>query len=611
MDDASRLRWVPWRSVLAVIVYGCSGLIANWPTWPGDSNRIRAGDLDQMVWFLGWTPYALLHGHNLFFTTALNYPQGVNLAQNTLSPLLGLVTAPLTLLVSPIASLNLLLWAAFPLSAVSAFFVLRRWVHWEVAAFLGGALYGFSPYVVAESRDHLNLAFVPLPPLILLCIYELLRAGHERPRRWAVALGVLVAAQFFVSPEIAATTIIVAFVAVLLLAISKPRDVGPALRRAIRGLSVAVFIFGVAVAYPAWVMLAGPYRYRGPAYPGGINGDLLGPVLPTTMQRFAPGSLAAEGSKLLFGNVSENGAYLGLPLLLLLAIFVVLAWRRPWIRFAAAMVVATTVLTLGSRLVIDNHVTTIPLPFDLLARLPLANNIIAVRFTLYAALFAAFLLALGLDEMHARLVALSDKPSRSPVRRLLGLGAVASLVVLCILSLVPRWPFPTAPASVPDYFTSSAADRIPAGDIVLISPYPSVAQVQPQLWQSVAGMRFSIIGGYALFKGPRGTSDNFPAVLQPDDVQRFLWAQASGGTPYPPGPIPELNSRLVCDLRAFLRMHNVGTVLSTTVGAHPDAVTTVFIQALGKPSSENGGVTAWYHIQQTITRHPAAICGST
>lgn len=83
--------------------------MANYPAWPGDPSRIRAGDLDQMVWYLAWTPHAIGHGQNLFATNWLNYPAGVNLAQNTSAPLLGLVTAPLTLAVSPLSSLNLLL----------------------------------------------------------------------------------------------------------------------------------------------------------------------------------------------------------------------------------------------------------------------------------------------------------------------------------------------------------------------------------------------------------------------------------------------------------------------------------------------------------------------
>src|ERR1017187_3047328 len=184
-------RW--WQPILALTLYAGLALAANWPAYPGRPDLLRQGDLTQMAWFLAWTPYALLHGHDLFQTTWLNAPAGVNLAQNTSAPLLGLLTAPLTLTKGVVASVNLLLWLSYVLSAGSMFLVLRRWVRSPWAAFAGGLLYGFSPYMTGEGFNHLNLLFVPLPPLIFLACYELFirRAGH--PLRWGLVLGLLVA----------------------------------------------------------------------------------------------------------------------------------------------------------------------------------------------------------------------------------------------------------------------------------------------------------------------------------------------------------------------------------------------------------------------------------
>ena len=98
-------------------------------------------------------------------------------------------------------------------------------------------------------------------------------------------------------------------------------------------------------------------------------------------------------------------------------------------------------------------------------------------------------------------------------------------VPVTVLSLVPAWPLETAPTDVPAFFTSDAVHRIPYGSVVLISPYPSVAEVQPQAWQAVANMHFRIIGGYALVAGTNGADTPFPQVLRPMQVQRFLWAR--------------------------------------------------------------------------------------
>ena len=143
-DGPVRRRWLrrPGPNLAVFGIYAVISLIADLPVWPGDPSRVPTmlgEDIFQTAWFLEWTPYALLHGKNLFETNAINYPVGVNLAQNTGIPLLGLVTAPLTLAVNPIASENLLRFFGFALSAYAAYWVLRKFTTWIPAAFVGGA----------------------------------------------------------------------------------------------------------------------------------------------------------------------------------------------------------------------------------------------------------------------------------------------------------------------------------------------------------------------------------------------------------------------------------------------------------------------------------------
>ena len=582
--------------------------MANYPAWPGDPSRIRAGDLDQMVWYLAWTPHAIGHGQNLFATNWLNYPAGVNLAQNTSAPLLGLVTAPLTLAVSPLASLNLLLWLAFPLSAFSMFVVLRRWVGWDLAAFVGGALYGFSPYVVTQSVDHLNLAFVPLPPLILLCAYETIRPQSVHPLRWGAALGALVVGQFFISPEIAATSILVAAVCGVVLAVARPHGVWPALRRSGLALLLASGITIVSVAYPVWMMTKGPSRYVGQAYPGGVSADLLSSIAPTPLQLLVPARLAVAGSHLVFGNGSENGSgYLGIPLVLLLIIFVVMCWRNRWIRFAALLTVLTTILSLGAHLIVDNHVTSVPLPWDVLQHLPLANNVIVVRLSLYTAFFAGLLVALAMTDLRDRWRRGRDSATEHRRARfekrgglVVAVSALGALGLVSVLSLIPSWPLVTAPADVPSFFASGEVQRIPYGSVTLISPYPSVAEVQPQLWQAVAKMRFRIIGGYALVPGSRGAPTNFPQILRPRQVEQFLWAHATGGAPYPMGPVPKDSNELACQLRSFLLRYRVASVIATPANAQPGPIDALYTRAMGPPTYTGGGVMAWFGVRDDV-----------
>ena len=126
---------------LAVGAYVVLAVLAYWPTMPLDANNLPhplgagAGDPAQMSWFLAWTPFALGHGLNPFFTNYIDFPRGVNLASNTSVPLLGLLAAPVTFALGPVASFNLLMRIALAGSATSMFLVSRRWVSWWPAAF--------------------------------------------------------------------------------------------------------------------------------------------------------------------------------------------------------------------------------------------------------------------------------------------------------------------------------------------------------------------------------------------------------------------------------------------------------------------------------------------
>jgi hypothetical protein len=488
------------------------------------------------------------------------------------------------------------------------YLVLRHWVGWTPAAIVGGALYGFSPYVVTQSYDHLNLAFVPLPPLILLSAFELVRPGTRHPSRWGVALGLLVLAQFFVTQEIAATCLMVALLGGLVLGLAHPSEVIPALRRGSRGALAALAIVAVGVAYPVWAMTTGPNRYVGPAYTHGLSADLVGSVAPTFMQKFAPTYLSTLDARQVQGIITDNDSYLGVPLLLLLVAMVAVSRRDPWIRFAAFMAVVTTVLSLGPKLVVANHSTGVPLPWDLLQHLPFADSVVVVRLSLYTAFFSALILARGMDDLRVRWQAPIGEGGGETRRDRAAL--ICLLVVLSLASLVtliPAWPFPTNPVAVPSFFTSSAVDRIPFGSVVLVEPYPSVDEIQPQVWQAVAGMRFRIIGGYALLGSRQGHSTNFPAVLSPEPAQRFLWAEGTGGRPYPPGPLPADNASLVCATRTFLLRYQVDSVIQTADSVKPAALATLFRKVIGPPTLALQGTDVWLGVLRRLDE-PGHVC---
>ena len=134
------------------------------------------------------------------------------MAPNSLG--LGIASAPVTWLWGPVASLNLIDLLSPPLSALAMFWLLRRWVSWDGAAFVGGLFFGFSPFVlVSLALAHPNFGMLAPVPLIVGCLDDLFVRHRHPPLRVGAALGLLVAVEFFVSVEVLTLLVLFAVLA--------------------------------------------------------------------------------------------------------------------------------------------------------------------------------------------------------------------------------------------------------------------------------------------------------------------------------------------------------------------------------------------------------------
>ncbi len=377
---------------LAVLAaYVLLAVIAFWRLFPAMSQQIYGLGADSILgmWFLAWVPHALAHGQNPLFSGSIFVPAGVNLAQNTEAPLLGLITAPFAVVLGPVARANLLMVLAMPASATAAFLVLRRWRVWDPAAALGGLIYGFSPFAVAHSLGHPVLVFLPLPPLIAMTVVSILQ-GRGRPRRLGIGLGLLITAQFLIEPEVLTTVAILTAWAVACAALRYPAKVGDVARASVRPVGIALGLAAVLLAYPIWMMLAGPQHYTGTAQPivNPYYNDLFSFIDPGSLQRFTFGLPALKATA---AGPVQAGGYFGIPLLILAALFAWRSRRSPRMQLTVAVLVGSVVLSLGPHLAIDGRLTHIPLPFLVLTHLPLLDNILPVRLSIeIAACVAAF-----------------------------------------------------------------------------------------------------------------------------------------------------------------------------------------------------------------------------
>src|SRR5215813_4337659 len=618
---AAGRRWLVLAGV--TLVYAGIAVVAYLPTLPLDGSHTQictCGDTAQEVWFLGWVPFALSHGHSLFYTNWILYPAGVNLADNTAMTLLGILAAPVTVLAGPIAAYNVVLRAGFTLSALAMFVVVRRVVRWWPAAFAAGLLYGFSPFMVAQGVSHEFLVFAPLPPLVFGILIDVF--GRRRMPAWGagVLLGLLGGAQFLISAETFAMTVLFAvFGSALALCYRQGRArLGYALKTAAWALGTCAII----VAYPLQALLAGPQRIVGPPHPlaqlYSLHGDLLGAVQPSPLIRFAPASLLHSSASLIKGNLQDTGTYLGAPLVLIAACLAIAYWRRPVTALAGVLAVVSYALSLGTRIAIRNHGTSLPGPFAALAHIPFIQDIEPARFSLFTVLFVAIVLGTGLDALaRPRRAAVAAAPPPAG-------GAIAPPPAGAAAAAPPSGPAtgppPAGAATAPSPAGAARWGR-PALAVVLgvvvPLPYPARNQNEALVWQAKAAMRFRLVGGTRFFvPGPdrRSLYSGVRSLRPPGIYQVFNTAL----TPAPgTAGNPPLQRQLVAAVRQDLRRYHVGAVIVNPVmalcprfeprygmplparlGAVPGLGLAVryITAATGHPPQSVSGVLAWFHV---------------
>jgi len=577
------------HTTIFLLIYLVLAVAVFWPSPPWDGNRLPTGffnayafgDPPQMTWFLDWFSYALRHGLNIFHTNFIDYPTGVNLASNTSVPLLGLLAMPFTLTLGPVAAFNILLRFAFLASAGSMFLVLRRWSR-EPAAFVGGLLYGFGPYMVTEGQSHLNLVFVPIPPLIIWCLYELLVTKRRSPLRLGLLLGALTGAQALIEPELLVMLGIVVAIGLLGLAVYRHGQLRQTFDFMGRAVLPAALVFVVVAGLWMWSLLFGRGHVVGTVLQLGnlqqYRADLLGPIVPTD-ELFAPMKLQVVSLGYVGGNFTENVAYLTLPVVALVAVFAAV-WRNTRIILVSALLALVAfVLSLGSSLRVNNHVTGIPMPEAIFAHLPLLDNFIPARFGFVAMLFAVVAVTLGGDRFLLWMASGQSRSLRNQAIEVTGVVAIA----LALLLTIPKVPFKSSAPPWPRD-TVSMLNAIPRGSVVLTYPFTLPEYTEAMSWQAADDMRFHLIGGYATVQGAGSFGQQYPDLLRPAFVQEFL-TRAQGSTSWIPFyAAPSRNANPSKEFCAFISKFKVGAVIYWKVGQHPKRALRLFTTSLGRPS---------------------------
>ncbi len=542
-------RLPPW--VGAAAGYLSLAVLLWWGVWsahPASVTTCGCGDAARFVWFFEWPAYALSHGSAPWHSSFLLHPTGLNLLDDTSVLGLAVPLVPLTLVAGPVVSMNVALTLAPACSALAMYWLLRRWVDWRPAAFVGGLLYGFAPFMLTVlALNQLNVAFLAIPPLMVGVLDDILVRQRMAVRRSGVTLAALAVAQFFVGIELLVIVAVCAFVGVVLVVagiVRRPDAVRDRLSHALRSLAWAAGVAAIVLAVPVWYFAAGPAHLTGPIWATGPL-STFGTGLAATV---VPGGLAGlEPAMHRLGGYQGSGlpgfGYLGWTWVAVIAAGMV--WRRRdrrlWLFGAVGAVSALLALA-------PSQVGWAP--WRALRHLPVLSQVVEVRFAAVTVLCASVLAGIVIDRVHHEVgVVWGTRYAWGPgAATACAVGLAAVVAAPPAVAMAVNVPLVTRPVVPPRWFAGPGSRPV-GGRVVLTYPVPSSGLQASQAWQAIAGMPFPMAGAGGPAGTPAHAGDQAAAV-------RFL---DEASLPLGPAPVPSVAEAEI--LRSALRAWGVTVVV--------------------------------------------------
>lgn len=405
-------RWL----VGAGLFYTACTAVLTWPLTAHLTTHVRAtpvygmADLHLHLWTLAWMARAVVRDPLHLFDANIFYPAPLTLAGS--DHLLGTlpVAGPVYWLTgNPVATMNAVVLASFPLAGLAAGALVRTLVGSGWAGLFAGFVFAFAP-VRLRSFVPVQTFTVWYLPLALLALVLYLRRGGG----WRLGVGLVALLMQLLVAYYVAYAALVGLGSVLLVVALRERDV-PARRWA----SLAIGL-GVVAAAAALVSLPYLLRHEGGAIPS--YGEVLG---TSTLTGWILPGFVRPRALVFLGIVPVALAVLGL-----VGALCADRERRTTALVFLSVAFAGWVLCLGSHAEIAG--VRVPLPYAWLSAVVpgFASMRVALRFFLLVTLGVAGLAGMGLALVRARLGAL-----------------VATVLVAATLWQYrpPEWPFALTP----------------------------------------------------------------------------------------------------------------------------------------------------------------------
>jgi hypothetical protein len=164
------------------------------------------------------------------------------------------------------------------------------------------------------------------------------------------------------------------------------------------------------------------------------------------------------------------------------------------------------------------------------------------------------------------------------------------LIVVGVVLAAPAAGYPVVGLGATKHVTSPRIQRlIPTNGVVLAYPYPYFPNDQAMLWQAMAGLRYKMVGGYAVREGVNAGTKS-PAPVAQGVIRCLLMAGPVHARP------ARCRDRTIAESRpnliGFVRRYHISDIL-VDVGPH-DHQLLMLLRSIYPDTARKGHVHVWF-----------------
>jgi len=521
-----------------------------------------SGDPAFYLWSIKWWPYAISRGLNPFLTKAFWAPFGQNLAWTASVPSIALLFSPITLSFEPVLSYNLATILSLALGPFGIYLICKSLNLNQTSSIFGGLIFFFSSYVWGQLLGHLNLYVIFVIPFLIYLF--ILRFKNEiSPKKYILVSAILLAFQFGISNEIYTTFITFSYITLFIMFYIFRKD--DKYKQLIIKTTLESFL---AVLLSALLLL--PYLYyifyeyvKGQINPpSAYEADPLNFFIPTPITLLF-GNLFEPISIKFIGNYSEEGAYLGLPLIFIIVSFMLTSRRSKnrFYIFLSSIFIVLLIASFGPYLKSLGHRLLLVMPWYVFTKMPLIKNALPTRFTLYIDIVAAIMSAIWFEKSN------------------INKNIKCAISFLAIFFLIPNLNMYRGTQIIYPNFISSGTYKkyIKPGENIIAFPTYGAGGFQGPLWQLKTDFYFNLSQVLA------GIT---PEELQKDQdihwfLYHFIWGSMKG----------DINPCSEYSFLSYLSKSKVGAVILLEDYKNQDLQK--LLDTLGVKPVEVGGVVIY------------------